>query len=603
MGDAPTPAPASIQIQGIDGKTYEPLMVAPHRAAVLVFVLQDCPICNGYAPQIERLAAESLAKDVPFYLIHVDPAFTPDDARKHARDYGYTIPVLIDRRHELVRRLGVRAVPTAVVLNSQGQTEYEGRIDDQYVALGKARNVVTSHDLHDALAAVLAGKPVAHPRTHAIGCAVPDLPAAAEAIAPPPPVHVAPKLPEIPARTFKLADFGGVGDGKTMNTDTFRRAIDAASKAGGGHLIVPAGTYLTMPIVLTSHLDLHLDKDATILFPNALAAYGFPDLDHATQAQADAMERSLHPLIGGSHLTDVAITGEGTINGSGDAWWAWTKKPAAAHPGRVVIPRVRLVQFDRCRRVHVQGVTLTRSPQFHLMPDKCEDVLIEDVKILAPGDAPNTDAIDPYSCKNLLIRRCLLDVGDDNVAFKTSDGPIENALVTDCTCKHGHGISFGSQLHGGAHDILVTRCTFEGTHPAIRIKSSRTRGGGTVENITYSDITMKDVGTAITINLYYFDKPGMAARKAEPVTPTTPMVRNILIRNVTVDGAKEAGDLVGLPERPLENILLDYVTITAEKGMVIQDAKNVHFDDVKITPKSGPPFTATAAQVIESGNH
>lgn len=179
-GDAPTTAPAPIQLTGIDGKTYEPLTVAPHRAAVLVFVLQDCPICNGYAPQIQRLAAESRAKDIVFYLIHVDPALTPTDARKHARDYGYTIPVLIDRRHELVTRLGVVAVPTAVVLDHRGQTQYEGRIDDQYVAIGKARNVVTTHDLRDALAAVLAGKPAPAPRTRAIGCAVPDLPANAE---------------------------------------------------------------------------------------------------------------------------------------------------------------------------------------------------------------------------------------------------------------------------------------------------------------------------------------------------------------------------------------------------------------------------------------
>jgi thiol-disulfide isomerase/thioredoxin len=174
--ETPATAPAPIRLTGINGKAYEPLTVAPHRAAVLVFVLQDCPICNGYAPQIQRLAAESRAKDVPVYLIHVDPALTPDDARKHARDYGYTIPVLIDRRHELVGRLGIGSVPTTVVLNDRGETQYEGRIDDQYVAIGKARNVVTAHDLRDALAAVLAGNPVAHPRTRAIGCAVPDLP-------------------------------------------------------------------------------------------------------------------------------------------------------------------------------------------------------------------------------------------------------------------------------------------------------------------------------------------------------------------------------------------------------------------------------------------
>lgn len=174
--ETPTTAPASPQLTAIDGKAYAPLTVPPHRAAVLVFVLQDCPVCNGYAPQVERLAAQARERNVPFYLIHVDPALTPKDARKHAADYGYTIPVLIDRKHELVSRLGVTAVPTAVVLDDRGEPRYEGRVDDQYVSIGKARNVVTTHDLRDALAAVVAGKPVAPPRTQVIGCAVPDLP-------------------------------------------------------------------------------------------------------------------------------------------------------------------------------------------------------------------------------------------------------------------------------------------------------------------------------------------------------------------------------------------------------------------------------------------
>lgn len=173
---SPATEPASIRLTGIDGRSYEPLAVSGHRAAVLVFVLQDCPICNGYAPQIQRLASRFKPQGVAFYLIHVDPTLTVEAARKHASDYGYSIPVMIDARHELVGRLGVIAVPTAVVLGSDGQVKYEGRIDDQYVAIGKARNVATRHDLRDAIAATIDGKPVEESRTRAIGCAVPDLP-------------------------------------------------------------------------------------------------------------------------------------------------------------------------------------------------------------------------------------------------------------------------------------------------------------------------------------------------------------------------------------------------------------------------------------------
>jgi peroxiredoxin len=173
---APATQPAAIGLSGIDGKTYEPLNCAGLKAAVLVFVLQDCPICNGYAPQIRRLASQFGAKGTQFYLIHVDATLSSEGAAKHAKAYGYTIPVIIDSKHELVGRLDVVAVPTAAVLGSDGEVKYQGRIDDQYVAIGKSRNVATRYDLRDAIAATLEGKPIAESRTRAVGCAVPDVP-------------------------------------------------------------------------------------------------------------------------------------------------------------------------------------------------------------------------------------------------------------------------------------------------------------------------------------------------------------------------------------------------------------------------------------------
>ena len=172
----PATAPAPIRIVGIDGQSYEPLKVEPQKAAVLVFVLQDCPICNGYAPLIQRLHSRFSTAGVSFYLIHVDPTLTTTDAAKHTRDFGYKIPVLIDRKHELVGALDIVTAPTAVVLGSGGKPLYKGRIDDQYAAIGKPRQVATTHELQDAIAAVLDGKPVAVAPTQSIGCAVPDLP-------------------------------------------------------------------------------------------------------------------------------------------------------------------------------------------------------------------------------------------------------------------------------------------------------------------------------------------------------------------------------------------------------------------------------------------
>jgi hypothetical protein len=176
LAENPSTQPAPIRLTGIDGKSYEPLAVAGARAAVIVFVLQDCPICNGYAPQVQRLASRFGARGTRFYLVQVDPALTSEAARKHAEDYGYSIPVLLDTRHELVGRLGINTAPTATVLGPDGKVVYQGRIDDQYAAIGKPRTVATHYDLRDAIAATLADKPVRAKRTHVVGCAVPDLP-------------------------------------------------------------------------------------------------------------------------------------------------------------------------------------------------------------------------------------------------------------------------------------------------------------------------------------------------------------------------------------------------------------------------------------------
>jgi thiol-disulfide isomerase/thioredoxin len=174
---SPATAPAAFRIIGIDGQPYEPLTVEPHKAAVLVFVLQDCPICNGYAPLIQRLAAKFSPEGVSFYVIHVDPMLSTADAAKHAKEFGYQLPILIDRKHELVGRVGIEIAPTAVVLRSDGTPRYKGPIDDQYAGLGKPRTVATTHELRDAIVAVLEDKPVPVTQTRAIGCAVPDLPA------------------------------------------------------------------------------------------------------------------------------------------------------------------------------------------------------------------------------------------------------------------------------------------------------------------------------------------------------------------------------------------------------------------------------------------
>ena len=146
----------------------------------------------------------------------------------------------------------------------------------------------------------------------------------------------------------------------------------------------------------------------------------------------------------------------------------------------------------------MENVTIKDSPKFHLVPTDCDGVIISNVTITAPEHAANTDAIDPSISRNVLITKCRIDVGDDNVAIKSGrkvDGrefACENITVSDCTFQHGHGMSIGSETSGGVRNVQVRNCTFEGTENGIRIKSQRGKGG-VVENVSYSDITMKDV--------------------------------------------------------------------------------------------------------------
>jgi polygalacturonase len=406
---------------------------------------------------------------------------------------------------------------------------------------------------------------------------------------------VNPKLPVIPARRFVITDFGAIGDGKQSNTASFRKAIAACREAGGGQVVVPVGTFVTGPVELASSMALVLEKGAIIR-----GSEDFSDYETA--------DHKVLPLIGGKRLTNVAIQGEGTIDGAGAPWWKRFRAERAAgvpqqgqprQPGQPQeSPRPKLVLLSDCANVLIRGVTIKDAPQFHLVPQRCHDVTIENVTIIAPADSPNTDGIDPSSSRWVLIRHCTIDVGDDNVAFKSNpgEGPTENVLVTDCVFKHGHGASVGSNIGGGIRNIVVQNCSFDGGDNGIRIKSARDRGG-LVENVTYRHITMKNVGVAITLNLFYFDKAAQQERKSAAVTATTPVIRGIRITDVTVEGAKTAGDIVGLPEMPIDNVILENVRVNANTGMTIQDAKNVSMRNVRIVPQKGEPLKVVSAEV------
>lgn len=414
-------------------------------------------------------------------------------------------------------------------------------------------------------------------------------------------------LPKIPDRTFNIVDYGAVGDGKTVNTEAITKAIQACSAAGGGKLVVPKGTFLTGPIVLASNLNLHLEKGAVLLATDDIDTY--------------PMRKNRYvDWITANDAHDIAITGPGTIHGNGRKWWTKYRKRKFLPPGEkqyseIYPHRPHMIVLKRCERVLVEDVLLTHSPMFHLIPESCRDVVIRNIRIISPdegGDTPNTDGIDP-SGWNILITDCYITTSDDNIAIKPSArrGPngepsCQNITIRNCTFGRGHGLSIGGQTPNGLENLVVRDCRWEGTEHGFRCKANR-KSGGLVENITLENLTMKNVGIPILIYSYY-DKipPAVADDKPQEITATTPIWRNIRIKNLKATGADIAGQIIGLPEMPITDVVLSNVTISARTGLELVNTRQIKLENTRILVKevtgnptatpSPPPPTAPGTQ-------
>jgi polygalacturonase len=451
--------------------------------------------------------------------------------------------------------------------------------------------------------------------------------------------------PVIPGNTINFGNFGH-GDGKTPNTEAFEKAFSVLAEKGGGKLVVPPGIWLTGPIKLRSHTELSVQRGALIQFATDFHLYPLAVIDLKGEKSVD----STSPISAES-ADDIAITGEGIIDGGGDAWrplkrdklsdgeWKALVKSGGVlddkgttwFPSREVMTggkavealhkrnslkledyepahqflRPRMLRLIGCKKVLIEGVTFQNPPNWTMNPALCEDVTILNVQVRNSPAAQNSDALDLESCRRAIIRGCVFDTGDDGICIKSGLNaagrrigvPTEDVLVENCVVYHAHGgFTIGSEMSGGVRNIRVNNCLFIGTDTGLRFKSTRGRGG-VVEKIFISNLNMVGItGDAINFNLYYGGKSpldetaGITETNFPPVTEETPQFKDIHIENLVCRGANNAITLQGLPEMPLQNITMKNVLISSQNSGSVVDAEKITFDNVQLQSLTRTPL-------------
>jgi polygalacturonase len=411
---------------------------------------------------------------------------------------------------------------------------------------------------------------------------------------------------------FNIKDYGASGDGDHLETSAINGAIDACTAAGGGTVYVPAGKYLTGTVVLKSHVTLEIGPGATLL--------GSEDpKDYLLINDPWDKTNIIAPLIYADNAENITLTGRGTIDGQGQAWWKreWLAHPKRGMPGattpeeqaeaeKIKYGRPRLIRLIHCKDVVIEKLTLKNAGMWTVNPMFCEFVRVDGLTILNPVPSPNTDGINPESCRNVQISNCRIDVGDDCVTLKSGldaagremGKPDENITIANCVMLRGHGgVTIGSEMSGGVHNVTVANCVFQGTDIGIRVKSQRGRGG-VVEGLTVNNIAMENVPHPFVITMFYMGKD-RTGDKFE-VGEGTPRFRDFLFSNIEARGATDAGSITGLREMQVENISFNNVHIAAEKGFTCTETRGIGFYDVEINPSEGPALVLRDATDIDT---
>lgn len=446
--------------------------------------------------------------------------------------------------------------------------------------------------------------------------------------------------PAFPADTFNILQYGAVTDGISLNTASINAAIRDCSNKGGGVVLVPEGLWITGPVEMKSNVNLHLRRAAILLFTPDKSLY--PIVEGSYEGKSAARNQS---PIWGKDLQNIALTGQGVIDGNGDAWRGvhknqltegeWKNKlksggvlsddgkswyPSQQFKDAVVqkknmlleggkkpedfadmkdFLRPNLVAFSGCNKVLLEGLVFQNSPAWCLHPLLCTNLTIRNVTTKNPQYAHNGDGMDIESCSNFLVERCTLDVGDDAICIKSGKDeegrkrgkPTQNGIIRNNIIYKGHGgFVIGSEMSGGARNIFIEHCTFMGTDKGLRFKSTRGRGG-VVKNIYARNLYMKDIlQEAIFFDLHYFVKFATdGERDTRPlVGEGTPVFRNMVFENIICNGAAKGIFMRGLPEMPVRNITIKNSKLYTDVGAELTDVADITLDQVTLTCRNNP---------------
>lgn len=438
---------------------------------------------------------------------------------------------------------------------------------------------------------------------------------------------------------INVKDFGAVGDGVTEDTTAIQTAIHFLPK--GGRLYFPAGTYLTLPLALKSHITIELSAEAVILGSTDRSRYPVipgkaldivTGEDHEFGIFEGQVMDMYQALLHAEFCEDITVIGPGALDGNaqnGDWWQVYKRDPIA---------RPRILFTNRCSKIRFHGVQVRNSAAWQVHPFFSDDLGFYDIFVAAPKISPNTDALDPESCDNVEIIGCRFSVGDDCVAIKSGKidlgkkykKPADHTTIRNCLMAFGHGsVVIGSEIGAGINNLSVTQCYFKATDRGLRIKTRRGRGEDcNITGIEFNNIVMEDVLTPIVVNSWYnccdidrFSEYNFT-RRPLPVDHRTPRLGTFSFRNMVCTGAEVAACYVdGLPEAPIEEVEFENVRISFKEdarpgqcamecfleklckvGLHLENVKKVILRDVTVEGAEGDALIAVNTGSIVEEN-